>query len=132
MRLRIGDPKHFPSLPSPLGARDRGGLERLCRYVARPAVSGIEATRRRTDELATARVALRDAMVDELIPPWTGTPWSFYGDADAPGPESAACGYYVSAILRDAGLRVARAKLAQQRRERHQCMQTGETSNGKN
>jgi hypothetical protein len=43
-----------------VGARDRGGLERLCRYVARPAVSS-----RRVTELADGRVRL------ELKRPWS-------------------------------------------------------------
>jgi hypothetical protein len=67
--------------------------------------------------VAEGRKLLHKALVDELMPRWTGTPWSFYGDAEAPGPEPVACGYYVSAILRDAGLRVERRKLAQQASE---------------
>lgn len=80
-------------------------------------VAGIERRRASVSDVGEARRLLRDAMVDELMPRWTGTPWSFYGDADAPGAEPVACGYYVSAVLRDAGLRVERVKLAQQASE---------------
>ncbi len=81
-------------------------------------VASIEARRHQGfDDLPAARRTLRDAIVRDLLPRWTGTPWSFYGDADAPGGEPVACGYYVSAILRDAGLRVERVRLAQQASE---------------
>ncbi len=80
-------------------------------------VAAIETRRRGLDDVPAARRALRDAIVDHLVPRWTGTPWSFYGDAEAPGAEPVACGYYVSAILRDAGLRVERVRLAQQASE---------------
>lgn len=80
-------------------------------------VASIEARRRGLDDVAGARRALWDAIVDDLVPRWTGTPWSFYGNAEAPGVEPVACGYYVSAILRDAGLRVERVRLAQQASE---------------
>jgi len=80
-------------------------------------VASLESRRRRLTEVSEARSVLRDAIIDDLLPRWTGTPWAFYGDADEPGVEPVACGYYVSGILRDAGLRVERQRLAQQAAE---------------
>ena len=67
--------------------------------------------------LAEARETVEHAIVEELLPAWRGTPWSFHGDAEAPGVEPVACGYYVTAILRDAGFRVERGRLARQASE---------------
>jgi hypothetical protein len=83
--------------------------------------AGIEARRaalaaRRTggdDVRAAARAELLTA-VRELVPPWFGTPWDYSGTTEVPGEGEIACGYFVSTVLRDAGLRVDRVKLAQQ------------------
>lgn len=64
--------------------------------------------------LAEARTAVLDAIVDVYFPAWEGTPWEFHGTSQVPGEGSIACGYYVSTILRDAGFRVERVRLAQQ------------------
>lgn len=45
---------------------------------------------------------------------WLGTPWDFHGTAEGPGKGKIACGYFVATVLRDAGFRVDRYKLAQQ------------------
>ncbi|MCO4768669.1 MAG: hypothetical protein KDA24_01470 [Deltaproteobacteria bacterium] len=74
---------------------------------------------------AADKVSVRDEARDylartirqDLIPPWYGTPWEFYGTSQTPGEGSIACGYFVSTVLQDAGLRVARVQLAQQASE---------------
>ena len=43
-----------------------------------------------------------------------GTKWDFNGTAAKPGQGKIACGYFVSTVLRDAGLDVNRYRLAQQ------------------
>ncbi|MFN8244003.1 MAG: hypothetical protein U0X40_08115 [Ferruginibacter sp.] len=48
-----------------------------------------------------------------ILPAWTGTPWSFNGTSEKPQQGSIACGYFVTTVLRDAGLPLARARLAQ-------------------
>lgn len=48
-----------------------------------------------------------------VIPAWIGTAWSFNGTTENPQQGSIACGYFVTTILRDAGLKLARIKLAQ-------------------
>ena len=64
-----------------------------------------------------AREAVLSALVDDLIPAWHGTPWDFNGTTQVPGQGHIACGYYVTTLLRDAGFRVERARLAQQASE---------------
>lgn len=64
--------------------------------------------------LVDARDTLRAAIRDELMPPWFGTPWAYSGTSEEPGRGSIACGYFVSTVLRDAGLSVERVRLAQQ------------------
>jgi len=48
---------------------------------------------------------------------WQGTAWSFHGTSQIPQQGSIACGYFVTTILDDIGLKVQRAKLAQQTSE---------------
>ena len=67
--------------------------------------------------LARARQQLAKALDEELVPAWFGTPWEFYGTSQTPGQGAIACGYFVSTVLRDAGLRVERVRMAQQASE---------------
>ena len=57
------------------------------------------------------------SMVD-LVEPWIGTPWNFYGTSEEPGRGTIACGYFVTTLLRDSAVRVERVKLAQQASEK--------------
>jgi hypothetical protein len=52
-------------------------------------------------------------IVDSIIPYWYGTKWNFYGTTEVPQTGSIACGYFVTTVLRDAGLHINRIKLAQ-------------------
>lgn len=63
--------------------------------------------------LAEARRFLEDVIVRRLLPPWIGTPWDYNGTSEQPGVGSIACGYFLTTVLRDAGFRVDRARLAQ-------------------
>lgn len=60
-----------------------------------------------------ARVVL-EHMLPSLMRCWIGTRWDFNGTASKPGQGKIACGYFVSTVLRDAGLDVNRFRLAQQ------------------
>lgn len=60
-----------------------------------------------------ARVVL-EAALPAMMHCWLGTPWDFNGTADKPGAGQIACGYFVATVLKDAGFRVDRFKLAQQ------------------
>jgi hypothetical protein len=52
-------------------------------------------------------------VVDSIIPYWYGTRWDFNGTTQTPGSGYIACGYFVSTVLRDAGLPVNRVKMGQ-------------------
>ena len=54
-----------------------------------------------------------NAITKTIIPPWIGTKWAFSGTTQIPQRGTIACGYFVTTILRDAGLPLARTKLAQ-------------------
>ena len=55
-----------------------------------------------------------DAVVKTIVPAWIGTPWDFNGITETPGQGKIACGYFVTTVLRDAGItNIARIKLAQ-------------------
>ena len=60
-----------------------------------------------------ARVVLEESL-PALMRCWLGTPWDFSGTAEGPGKGKIACGYFVATVLKDAGFRVDRYKLAQQ------------------
>lgn len=53
------------------------------------------------------------AVAETIIPAWIGTSWDFNGTSEKPQEGSIACGYFVTTILRDAGLNLSRIKLAQ-------------------
>ncbi len=52
-------------------------------------------------------------IIDSIIPYWYGTKWNFYGTSEVPKTGSIACGYFVTTVLRDAGLKINRIRLAQ-------------------
>jgi hypothetical protein len=54
-----------------------------------------------------------NAAVETIIPAWIGTAWDFNGTTQTPQKGTIACGYFVTTVLRDAGLDIARIKLAQ-------------------
>ncbi|MCH7227972.1 hypothetical protein [Haloferula sp. A504] len=60
-----------------------------------------------------AAVFLETALPD-LMRCWLGTPWDFNGHCETPGGGTIACGYFVATVLRDAGFRVDRYRLARQ------------------
>lgn len=55
-----------------------------------------------------------NCLVNQIIPHWYGTPWTFTGHTATPGKGEIACGYFVSTTLRDMGININRYKLAQQ------------------
>ena len=67
--------------------------------------------------MAQARDTIVHVIASQLLPAWLGTPWSFYGASEQPGVGAIACGYFVTTVLRDAGFRVERIRLAQQASE---------------
>lgn len=71
----------------------------------------------RAEVLAQARTIVTGSIFKEIFPSWYGTPWDFYGTTEVPQQGKIACGYFVSTVLRDAGWRVQRVRLAQQASE---------------
>ena len=69
------------------------------------------------DVLAQARFVVTRSIYAEIFPSWYGTAWDFNGATEVPQQGKIACGYFVSTVLRDAGWRVQRARLAQQASE---------------
>jgi hypothetical protein len=63
--------------------------------------------------IAEAGAFLETALPD-LMNCWLGTPWDFNGTSEIPGEGKVACGYFVATVLRDAGFRVNRFKLARE------------------
>lgn len=61
-----------------------------------------------------ARQTLLGVFDTQLFPAWIGTPWDYNGTSQEPGAGAIACGYLVTTLLRDAGVRLERARLAQQ------------------
>lgn len=91
-------------------ARERGALQAAWRSAR---------TKKAKDEvLGKARETARRAIVQDLFPPWYGTTWDFHGTSQTPGEGTIACGYFVSTVLRDAGFKVERYRLAQQASEK--------------
>ena len=54
-----------------------------------------------------------EAITKTIVPAWIGTQWAYSGITEVPQKGSIACGYFVTTVLRDAGLPLARIKLAQ-------------------
>jgi hypothetical protein len=64
-----------------------------------------------------ARTVITRSIYDDLVPAWYGTAWDFNGTSETPQQGKIACGYFVSTVLRDAGYKVERVRLAQQASE---------------
>jgi hypothetical protein len=50
---------------------------------------------------------------NKIFPYWYGTKWNFNGTTETPNEGSIACGYFVTTVLRDMGVPIKRAKMAQ-------------------
>ena len=57
---------------------------------------------------------ITEVLVNEIIPHWYGTPWSFSGYTATPNNGETGCSYFVSTTLLHAGFPLNRYKLAQQ------------------
>ena len=52
-------------------------------------------------------------VIEDLIPAWYGTQWSYNGNSKIPGEGTIACGYFIIRILQDAGF-IIPTEMAQQ------------------
>jgi hypothetical protein len=67
--------------------------------------------------LEKAQKLFVSSIYNEIFPAWYGTDWDFYGTTETPREGKIACGYFVTTVLRDAGVKVQRVSLAQQASE---------------
>ena len=104
----INDPQHYDHLLTKIEA-DRVALAKRYQQATSEAA--------RTPIVAQARDILIRSIYTEIFPSWYGTGWDFNGTTEVPRQGKIACGYFVSTVLRDAGWRVQRARLAQQASE---------------
>lgn len=107
-KKHIPDPVNYEHLKAQL-ATDRQALE--TRFINANTAAEQQAV---LDEAS----ALLEDMMPKMMRCWLGHPWDFNGTATVPGEGKIACGYYVSVIMRDAGFKVERIKLAQQPSQR--------------
>jgi len=49
----------------------------------------------------------------KMFEPWYGTQWAYHGTSTTPGKGAIACGYFVTTVLRDSGVRINRVRMAQ-------------------
>lgn len=98
------DPATYATLK---GELERWRLDLAKRYRA---AQGAQAKAAVEDD---ARVLL-EHVLPEMMRCWLGTPWDFHGTAGQPGEGKIACGYFVATVLKDAGFKVDRYRLAQQ------------------
>ncbi|MBP6432090.1 MAG: hypothetical protein KA319_10005 [Ferruginibacter sp.] len=52
-------------------------------------------------------------ITQHILPSWVGTQWDFNGTTQTPQKGSIACGYFVTTVLQDGGVKLNRVKLAQ-------------------
>lgn len=64
-------------------------------------------------DLHDAPGVFTDLLNEYIVPPWIGTPWDFNGVTQVPGKGEIACGYFITTLLRDAGVQLNRVRLAQ-------------------
>lgn len=62
---------------------------------------------------AKAGKLLHHLVADSFYTYWAGTPWDFSGKTQCPRKGAIACGYFVTAVLQDAGVPVNRIDLAE-------------------
>lgn len=70
-------------------------------------------SRNRDSVLLASGKYLQQLIYTDLFNYWKGTPWNFYGTSTIPGKGAIACGYFVTTLLQDAGVKLGRVKLAE-------------------
>ncbi len=67
----------------------------------------------RTKNTEQAGVIFSSFIDEHIFPYWIGTPWDYNGVTQVPNEGYIACGYFVTTVLRDAGVHINRVKQAQ-------------------
>ncbi len=68
----------------------------------------------RESYLDSTSIMFTDFLLNNIVPHWYGTPWSFEGHTAVPNQGEIACGYFVSTTMKHMGLNLNRYRLAQQ------------------
>ncbi len=104
-----------PSRPRPDAARYETFKKEVERWRKDFAAKHAKArTAAEKDKVLVESGRFLDAVLPEMMRCWLGTRWDFNGTTEVPGEGRVACGYFVATVLRDAGFRVDRYKLARQ------------------
>jgi len=112
-------PIAFTGHPAPKGTPDPQRYEKLIAELSAKQhdLSSRYASARTAQDFSTIISESRrtlESTLPEMMRCWLGTPWDFNGTCQTPGSGKIACGYFISTILRDAGFKVERIRLAQQ------------------
>lgn len=67
----------------------------------------------KTKNIKEAGIIFSKFIDEHIVPFWIGTAWDYNGVTQAPNDGYIACGYLVTTILRDAGVKINRVKQAQ-------------------
>jgi hypothetical protein len=67
----------------------------------------------RTKPIEQSGIIFSKFIAEQIVPYWIGTPWDYNGVTQKPNDGFIACGYLVTTILRDAGMKINRVKMAQ-------------------
>jgi len=100
----VPDPEHYQELIAELSTKRKDLSARYATARTAQELSSVISESRRTLE----------STLPKMMRCWLGTPWDFNGTCQTPGSGKIACGYFVSTILRDAGFKIERIRLAQQ------------------
>jgi hypothetical protein len=66
----------------------------------------------KTDPSPSKQNQLVNYLRDSVLPCWYGTKWDFNGTTEQPGQGTIACGYFITTVLRDAGIPINRFRIA--------------------
>ncbi len=108
---------------SPLHKPDPAQYEKLKKQLAEKRTllarqyQSARTSSKKADVLKQARNTLESYLL-KMTHCWRGTPWDFNGTCKTPGSGKIACGYFISTVLQDAGVKCERIRLAQQPSQR--------------
>lgn len=67
----------------------------------------------RTEVIKLARASFIQLLEKDFFKIWEGTQWDFYGTTQVPQKGKIACGYFVTTVLRDMGVKIDRVAMAE-------------------
>ncbi len=67
----------------------------------------------KTEVIKLARASFIKLLEKDFFTIWNGTQWDFYGTTQVPQKGKIACGYFVTTVLRDMGVKIDRVAMAE-------------------